>query len=148
MEVESNGNPLAVSPVGAAGLLQIMPATGRELGLLHPFDPLENLDAGVRYLRQQYDRFPEIKHSPSNRIRWAWASYNGGRGFANKVLSLARQDGIAEWWQWEHVKHLFADARCSVVVAHRRIWCDHGQITDYVARIEAAGGRLGVHLEA
>lgn len=62
MEVESAGNPRAVSHAGAMGLMQIMPDTWAELRAAHrlgndPFDPRDNILAGAAYLRQMYDRF-------------------------------------------------------------------------------------------
>lgn len=62
IEVESAGNPRAVSSAGAMGLMQIMPATWADLRRAHgfgddPFDPRENILAGTSYLRAMYDRF-------------------------------------------------------------------------------------------
>ena len=62
MEVESAGNPRAVSHAGAMGLMQIMPGTWAELRVAHrlgddPFDPRDNILAGAAYMRQMYDRF-------------------------------------------------------------------------------------------
>ena len=57
IEVESGGNPMAVSPSGAAGLMQLMPITAKELGVTDRFDPGQNIEAGTRYLRQLLDRF-------------------------------------------------------------------------------------------
>lgn len=69
---ESGYNPWAVSKAGAAGIVQIMPGTARLLGLGAPFDPVANMRAGARYLRQQLDRF--------GRIDLALAAYNAGPG--------------------------------------------------------------------
>lgn len=69
---ESAFNPRAVSPKGAMGLGQIMPATARELGLEDPFDIADNLDASARYLTSQLRAFGDPK--------LALAAYNAGPG--------------------------------------------------------------------
>ena len=69
---ESNFNPRAVSPKGARGAMQIMPDTGRELGLRDMFDPEANLDAGAEYLASLLRKFP--------RLELALAAYNAGPG--------------------------------------------------------------------
>jgi soluble lytic murein transglycosylase-like protein len=57
MRRESGYDPCAVSPAGAMGLMQLMPATASELGVRDPFDPLENVLAGSRFLRQMMERY-------------------------------------------------------------------------------------------
>ena len=71
--VESNLNPRAVSPKGAQGLMQLMPATGRRYGLRNAFDPLENLRAGTEHLRDLLDEF-------NDDVTLALAAYNAGSG--------------------------------------------------------------------
>ncbi|MBI2505150.1 MAG: lytic transglycosylase domain-containing protein [Candidatus Latescibacteria bacterium] len=68
--VESGGNPRAVSRAGAAGLMQLMPATASKLGVGDRFDPEQNIASGTRYLRSLLDRF----HSTEVAL---WA-YNAG----------------------------------------------------------------------
>lgn len=68
--VESNFDPRAVSSAGAQGLGQLMPATARELGVVDPFDPYQNLEASSRYLANQLRVFRST--------RLALAAYNAG----------------------------------------------------------------------
>lgn len=71
IRVESNFNPRAVSPRGAIGLMQLMPATARWLGVNDAFDPVANIDAGARYLRHLLDEFDHDLHLTI-------AAYNAG----------------------------------------------------------------------
>ena len=57
IEVESGGDPMALSSAGAAGLMQLMPITAKELGVTDRFDPEQNIESGTRYLRRLLDRF-------------------------------------------------------------------------------------------
>lgn len=72
IQVESNFNPRAVSPKGARGLMQLMPETARRFGVTNSFDPKQNIDAGVRYLKFLQDKFQDD--------RLAIAAYNAGEG--------------------------------------------------------------------
>jgi membrane-bound lytic murein transglycosylase D len=91
-EVESSFNPNAKSPVGAAGLYQLMPATARGLGLsTWPFDDRlegeDNARAAAKYLRQLYGRFGDW--------RLALAAYNAGEGRVGRLLERSKEKSFA-----------------------------------------------------
>jgi soluble lytic murein transglycosylase-like protein len=77
VQVESGFNTFARSPKGAAGLMQLMPATALRFGVKDPFNPVENVRAGVAYLRQLLDRY-------ENNEQLALAAYNAGPGAVDK----------------------------------------------------------------
>lgn len=76
---ESRGNSRAVSPVGAQGLMQLMPGTADQLGVKNAFDPVQNIDGGVRYLKQQISKFG---------LEGGIAAYNAGPGNVMKYKGV------------------------------------------------------------
>ena len=87
MRIESRGNPRAVSPAGAMGLMQIMPATWTDLSARYglgtdPFDPRANIHAGAAYLRLMWDRYGDLAAM--------LAAYNAGPGRADAYTAGRR----------------------------------------------------------
>ena len=78
---ESKYDSKAVSPVGARGLMQMMPATAERFGLKDPFDPAANVEAGTKYLKWLLKRF-------DGDVSLALAGYNAGEGAVDKYKGV------------------------------------------------------------
>jgi soluble lytic murein transglycosylase-like protein len=101
---ESGFNPNATSPAGAQGMMQLMPATGRGLGVTNPFDAEQSIEGGARYLHNALKMF-------DGDVKLALAAYNAGpnavkrydgvppyaetRTYVDRVLSYAREFGLS-----------------------------------------------------
>jgi soluble lytic murein transglycosylase-like protein len=88
IQVESNYNHRAVSRKGAMGLMQLMPGTANRYGVKQAFDPRQNVEGGVRYLRDLLDLFRDTK--------LALAAYNAGEG------AVQRYNGIPNYTETQN----------------------------------------------
>ena len=96
IRVESNFNPQAVSRKGAIGLMQLMPQTARQLNVTNPYDPVQNVDAGVRHLKKLLQDF-------GGNVKLSLAAYNAGEG------AVQRSSGIPNYAETKsYVKRISA----------------------------------------
>ena len=100
---ESRFDPDARSWAGAMGLLQLMPATAREVDVTDPYDPEDNVGGAVRYLDWLTDQWEEIP-DPGERLRFILASYNAGAGHVGDARRLTEKHG-GDPDRWEDVSY-------------------------------------------
>lgn len=90
---ESRFNPTVTSFMGAYGLMQVMPSTGRRLGIDIKSSPENNIKAGVMYIRYLQEFFSDKIPDENERLKFIIASYNAGEGNIIDAMKLARKHG-------------------------------------------------------
>lgn len=123
--VESNLNPMAVSPAGAKGLMQLMDGTAADMRVIQVFDPEENMTGSVKYIKWLGKLFWD-----EDAIKFILASYNGGLGYIIQAKHLAIKEG-KDPEEWDDVKGMLWRKDC--VVNGKRP--DAGQIIAYVDKV-------------
>lgn len=95
---ESSGNARAISKAGAMGLLQLMPATARELGVSDPYDPIQNVTAGAKYLGQQIKAFGGDVEKGLQAYNWGGGNMRSylrnGTGAKGQAMPLETQQYV------------------------------------------------------
>jgi hypothetical protein len=114
ISVESGNLPTARSPKGAMGLMQLMPSTARHYAVEDPYNPVENLDAGIRHLSSLLDRYG---------LRLALAAYNAGEGAVQRYGGMPpyreTRDYVARVLRRTTASTIAARGRPPVTVAAR-----------------------------
>jgi membrane-bound lytic murein transglycosylase F len=134
---ESRFNPRARSWAGAMGLLQLMPATAREVGVTDPYDPEDNVAGGARYFQWLENQWVNDIADPDERLRFILASYNVGRGHVQDAQRLAEAHGD-DPQRWEDVSHWLLQKSKREVFTHPvvRFGCARGlEPVTYVQKI-------------
>lgn len=136
MYQESRFDPNAVSWVGAQGLMQVMPATGKQMGFTELHEPEQGIHAGVKYMDHLLDRF-DPKLPMEVRVQFALASYNVGYGHLLDARRLARELGKDPDQWFGHVEKAMLLLSKPVYYERARYgFCRGGQPVHYVANIK------------
>ena len=134
---ESRFNPAAKSRVGARGLMQVMPATGRELGFDNVEDLESNVEAGTLYMSRLI-RVLTDKVPPQERVNFALAAYNAGLGHVYDAQKIAREMGLnPNKWFGNVEKAIVLLQKPEYARKARYGYCRGGQPVAYVAKVRA-----------
>jgi membrane-bound lytic murein transglycosylase F len=126
---ESRFNPNAKSWVGAIGLMQIMPATAKELGIVNSNDPRQNIEGGIKYLNILFNKFSSVKDT-TQRQKLTMASYNCGYYHILDARNLAEKRGLDKNKWDNNVENMILD------LSHKKHFTDPIINYGYVRGIE------------
>jgi membrane-bound lytic murein transglycosylase F len=130
---ESHLNPRAKSRAGARGLMQLLPSTARSLDVTDIYNPVENINGGVRYLKKLYNRFDQA--DDNNRLLIALAAYNVGQGHVQDARKLARKKKL-DPNQWESLAETLPLLRYRKYYKHAKYgYCRGTEPVKYIKQI-------------
>ncbi|MBD3307974.1 transglycosylase SLT domain-containing protein [candidate division KSB3 bacterium] len=133
IKVESNYNARAVSPKGAQGLMQLMPATAKRFGVTDSFDPEENIRGGAKFLRYLFDEFGE------QNLELVLAGYNAGeeavRQYGNKIPPYSETRNYVKRVKSLYAPHL-AYTRTRSAAIYKYVDRDGGILFTNVPRVQ------------
>lgn len=134
---ESRLDPKVVSPFGAQGLMQIMPGTAKELGVKDPFDPVQSIKGGTKYVSKLMARYDEPGIALKDRVRFALAGYNVGPGHLDDARRLAEQSGLdPKRWFGNVEKALLLLSKPRYFKGARYGYCRGEEPVKYVSEIQ------------
>lgn len=135
---ESRLDPAAKSSYGAEGLMQIMPATAKDLGVKDPWDPEQSIVGGTKYMRQLIDRFADEGVELKDQVRFALAAYNVGMGHVDDARTLADKEGLDQNRWFQNVeKSLLLLEKPRFYKTARYGYCRGHEPVGYVSQIQA-----------
>jgi soluble lytic murein transglycosylase-like protein len=118
--VESGGNPRAISPKGAQGLMQLMPATAAQYGVANPFDPVSNTLGAVRFL--SYLRgWSEARGTERPNLTEILAAYNAGPGAVEKYDGIPPYEETRQYVRKVLINYLVGNERSPLAAKLRQI---------------------------
>ncbi|MBT8331233.1 MAG: membrane-bound lytic murein transglycosylase MltF [Deltaproteobacteria bacterium] len=130
---ESHLNPWAKSRAGARGLMQILPSTARGLGVTDLFDPVQNINAGVKHLKILYDMYDQVEGN--DRLLIALAAYNTGQGHIYDARKLARKKGL-DPNKWESLAQILPLLQYRKYYKHTKYgYCRGSEPVRYIKQI-------------
>jgi membrane-bound lytic murein transglycosylase F len=130
---ESHLDPWAESQAGARGLMQILPSTAKSLGVSDLFDPVQNINAGVKHLKNLYDHFDSV--NSKDRLLIALAAYNIGQGHISDARKLAEKMGL-DPNQWESLSKTLPLLRYRKYYKHSKYgYCRGTEPISYIKQI-------------
>src|SRR5882724_4650038 len=135
IRADSNFAPMAVSPKGAMGLMQLMPDTARMHGVRNAFDPTENIVGGVRHLRYLMDRY-------DGRIDYVLSAYNAGTrpvDAANGIPNIAETQEYVRRVRMYHVIYKNSQPAPTTIV---KVPAKTAKGAPMLARVDLAGKTL------
>jgi membrane-bound lytic murein transglycosylase F len=140
---ESRFNPKAKSWVGALGLMQVMPKTGEEIGILPLDDPDKGLHAGVKYMKKMMGRVAK-EISPNERLNFALAAYNAGFGHVIDARKLTTDLGLdPNVWFGNAEEGLKLLEKKEYAAKARYGYCRAKETVGYVKNIRAQAKKYG-----
>ncbi|WOX06614.1 MltF family protein [Microbulbifer pacificus] len=135
---ESTFNPKAKSWVGARGLMQVMPDTGKQVGEKNLFDPETSVRAGMKYLEWLHRKFEDKDISPENMMWFTLAAYNAGLGHVYDAQDLAEEKGWDRRVWFDNVENAMLLLSEKKYYKNARFGYARGQEPyDYVRKIQA-----------
>lgn len=148
MYEESRFDPTQVSWAGAQGLMQVLPRTAQELGTGDPREPEPSVHAGTKYMRWLIDRF-DPRMPLAERIRFALASYNAGRGHVLDAQRLARQlDLDPHVWYGNVEETIQLLERPEYYEVARYGYCRGSEAANYVRKVDRRYRTYAEHVPA